>query len=280
MGTKVQQRDDSWFSLASEQLSTPETVLRSHAAYGDSLSLAILIYVTRQQLSHFWDSSWPLNAISDILRAASKFIVEDTSAELQHEFCAIWNQVVRKMKDVDNWKIAERILKAIRHVYIRLHHDTNSAPTQFSASTSDSNDILDDAGSYPLCCVTGHGHGGSASITFPLPVLSNDAAPPSAVPLTSPSAPSLPVPTPSHVDESVTTPPSLDISHPTPETVDNFPVPVTSPDPAPAGVVREIAAAALQYPSLDPKRLFLHLFLLFPLPHHHLTFPYNTTQTF
>ena len=253
---RVQQRDDSWFSLASEQLSTPETVLRSHAAHGDSLSLAILIYVTRQQLSHFWDSSWPLNAISDILRAASKFNVEDTSAELQHEFCAIWNQVVRKMKDVDNWKIAERILKPIRHVYIRLHHDTNSAPTQFSASTSDSNDILDDTGSYPLCCVTGHGHGGSASITFPLPVLSNDAAPPSAVPLTSPSAPSLPVPAPSHVDESVTTPPSLDISHPTPETVDNFPVPVTSPDPAPAGVVREIAAAGITIPLPSPETSF------------------------
>ena len=263
MGTKVQQRDDSWFSLASEQLSTPETVLRSHAAYGDSLSLAILIYVTRQQLSHFWDSSWPLNAISDILRAASKFNVEDTSAELQHEFCAIWNLVVRKMKDVDNWKIAERILKPIRHVYIRLPHDTNSAPTQFSASTSDSNDILDDTDSYLVCCVTGHGHGGSASTTFPLPVLHNDAPPSSPVPLTSPGAPSLPVPALSHVDESLTTPPSLDISHPTPETVDNFHVPVTSPNPAPAGVVREIVAAGITIPLPSPETSFFYVYLSF-----------------
>jgi hypothetical protein len=85
---RVQQRDDSWFNLASDQLGVPETVLRSHAAHGDNLSFAILIYVTRQQFSHIRNPSWPSNTISNVLEAASKFNVQDTSPELQHEFCA------------------------------------------------------------------------------------------------------------------------------------------------------------------------------------------------
>ena len=43
---RVQRHDDSWFILASEELGIPETFLREYAAHGDSLSLAILIYVT------------------------------------------------------------------------------------------------------------------------------------------------------------------------------------------------------------------------------------------
>ena len=44
---RVQQHDDSWFLIASDQLGIPETVLRSYAAHGDNLLFAILIYVTR-----------------------------------------------------------------------------------------------------------------------------------------------------------------------------------------------------------------------------------------
>ena len=45
---KAQGRDDSWFTLASDELGIPETVLRGYAAHGDSLSLAILILVALQ----------------------------------------------------------------------------------------------------------------------------------------------------------------------------------------------------------------------------------------
>jgi hypothetical protein len=37
---RVQHHDDPWFILASDELGIPEPVLRSHAAHGDSLSLA------------------------------------------------------------------------------------------------------------------------------------------------------------------------------------------------------------------------------------------------
>jgi hypothetical protein len=92
---RVRRHDDSWFILASDELGIPEVVLRSHAADGDNLSFAILIYVTRQQFTYIRDPSWPSDAISGVLTAASKFNVQDTSPELQHEFCALWNQIVR-----------------------------------------------------------------------------------------------------------------------------------------------------------------------------------------
>ena len=96
---RVQRHDDSWFDLASNELGIPETSLREYAAHGDSLSLAILIYVTRQQYTHIRNPSWPWRVISGVLRAASKNLnAQDTSPELQHEFCALWNEVVRDGK--------------------------------------------------------------------------------------------------------------------------------------------------------------------------------------
>ena len=249
---RVQQRDDPWFILASDQLGIPETVLRSHATHGDNLSFAILIYVTRKQFNHFKDSSWPSYTISDVLGAASKFNVEDTSPELQHEFCALWNQVVRKAQNVGNWNLSKRILKPIRHVYIRLHQGTNCAPTLFSASTSENNNILDEPDSYPVCHVTGHVDDGSASITFPHPVPHGDSAP-SPLSLTSLGASSIPVPAPFNIDKSLNAPPLLINSHPTPHTIDNLHVPVTLPDPATAGVMQDIVAADIPTPLPTPE---------------------------
>jgi hypothetical protein len=253
---RVQQRDDSWFILASGQLGTPETVLRSHATHGDNLSLAVLIYVTRQQFSHIGNPSWPSDTISDILTSASKFNAQDTSPELRHEFCALWNEVVRKAHNDNNWKISKRILKPIRHVYICLHQGTNSTPTQFHASTSDGNNVLDDPDSYPVCNVTDHVHNGPASITFPLPVPHDDPAPfPGS--RTGLVAPSLPVLAPLHIDESLTAPPPLDNLHPT-RTVDNLHVLVTSPlaDPATIGALRDVVATGIATPLLTPETSF------------------------
>jgi hypothetical protein len=253
---RVHQHDDSWFILASNQLSIPETVLRSHAAHGDNLSFAILIYITRQQFSHSGNSSWPSYAILDVLSAASKFNVQDTSPELQHEFCALWNQVVRKaqddQEDDSNWKISSCILKAIRHVYTCLHHNTNSAPTQFSATTSDANDVLDEPDSYPVCDVTGHVHNPSTSTTFPHTVPDDDAAP-SPISLTSLDAPSIPLPAPFLIDEIVTTVPLLDNSHLTLQTAESFRIIVTPPDPSPAGALQDIVTSGITTPHPAPE---------------------------
>jgi hypothetical protein len=166
---RAQPRDDSWFILASYELGIPEAVLRDYAMYGDSLSLAILIHITRQQLSLHGELHWPKDSFSKVLEAASEFNVQDTSPDLQHHFCALWNQIVHQVQngdvqDGDARRMVIRILSPVRNVYIALHQDTNSAPTQFSASTDDRDYILWEPSSYPVCNVAGH-HPDTTSLT-------------------------------------------------------------------------------------------------------------------
>ena len=153
---RVQPHDDSWFILASNTLGLPEAVLRDHAAYGDSLSLAVLIHLVRQQFTHFEKSSWPSSEFSDVLEAASKFEVQDTSPELQNEFCALWTQIVRKVRNDNNRLMEMWTLKPIRNAYISLHQDTDFVPTQFSASTGYQVYNFDFPSTYPVCNVAGH----------------------------------------------------------------------------------------------------------------------------
>ena len=121
---KMQPRDDSWFILASNELRVQEAVLRDHATNGNSLSLAILIHLTRQQFSHLGNRNWPSDTFSFVLWFASKFNARDTSPELQHKFCALWNQIVRKMQNDNDRSLAKLLLRNIHKVYIALHEDT------------------------------------------------------------------------------------------------------------------------------------------------------------
>ena len=149
---RAQRRDKLWFILASDVLDIPETLLLDHAAHGDNLSFTILIHVTRQQFEHFWDSSWPRYDFSSVLVEASKFNIQDTSPELQHEFCALWNQVVRTVQDNGDRRMALYTLAQIRDVYIAIHQNTDSALTRLSVTT-DWDGILT---SYPVCNVPDH----------------------------------------------------------------------------------------------------------------------------
>jgi hypothetical protein len=128
--------DDSWYVLASDELAVPEAVLRDYATRGDSLSLLILIHVIRQQFIHFRKPSWYYVDFF-VLMEASKFNAQDTSPELQHNFCGLWNQIVNQVQHRDDRLMAFWILGQIRNVYLALHQDTDSAPTQFSTSTGD-----------------------------------------------------------------------------------------------------------------------------------------------
>ena len=64
----------------------------------------------------------------------------------------------------DARRMVIRMLSPIRNVYIALHQDTNSAPTQFSASTDDRDYILWEPSSYPVCNVASH-HPDTTSLT-------------------------------------------------------------------------------------------------------------------
>jgi hypothetical protein len=178
---RAQRRDEPWFILASDELGIPEAFVRDCAAhYSDSLSLAILIRVIHQQFTHFQNMSWPRHEFSFVLSAASELNVQDTSPELQHDFCALWNQIVREVNHRNDHLMTNLSLGPIRNVYIALHQDTDCAPTQFSYSTEDVDDMLRRPSSYPLCNIpdhhpdsTTHGHDVqvSASETFVRDVL-------------------------------------------------------------------------------------------------------------
>ncbi|KAH9071424.1 hypothetical protein EDB83DRAFT_2517226 [Lactarius deliciosus] len=224
---RVERRDESWFILASSVLGVPESVLRDYAA--NSLSLAILIHVVRQQFDHFRKPFWPYFWFDDVLFAASKFDVHDTSPDLQHEFCSLWNQIVLKAQN--NGEMAYSILRPIRRIYLTLHQDTDSAPTRFSASTGDLDDILRDPSSYPVCKVAGHIHDNSA--------IQHDNA--VLVPsISSPAASPLFVSSPLRVIESLADAQPLDNFHPIHQpTIESLPVPVSSPASATASTIQD-----------------------------------------
>jgi hypothetical protein len=122
---RMKPRDDSWFILASSELGVPEDDLRGYAADGSSLSLAILIYLTRQQSSHLGNQ--PSDMFSSIVLLASRFNVRNTSPELQHKICALWNQIVCKAQKDNDWEMAELLLGNIRRVYAAIHGDSEGS---------------------------------------------------------------------------------------------------------------------------------------------------------
>ena len=234
--TNRQSYDESWYILASYELGFPEASLREFAAQDDSLSLVILIHLVRQQFSQFGRRS-PKQKLefSSVLADASEFGAKDTSSALQHEFCALWNQIVNEAQDGDDRGMAVFILRPIRNVFLSLHRYTDSAPTHFSAFTDDMDRILWDPSSYPLCKVS-HTHDDSvaATRTRDIPHDANDTA---FVPsITSPDLP----PSPTHAPLPVSSDaPPLDnqISVPTSTqaigqtTTEGHRIPTVSPSP-------------------------------------------------
>ena len=245
-----QQRGDSWFIFASNELGVPEAVLRDYATHDNNLSLAILTHIIRLRWKflHIWER-WSQAAFFKVLRAASKFNVRDTSPGLQHEFCALWNHIVFQAQDKNYLRATRVILGPIRNVYIALHRDTDAAPTRFSASTSDYDEILSRPSSYPLCDLpchhpgsTPHNHDNSAS----KPVVLHDNAtlvPAShARPDVPSSSTSSTPPTPNNLtdvpplDSDIYLPGSLRLAHQT--AIENLRIPATSQNPVTARVMQ------------------------------------------
>ena len=252
---RAQRRDDLWFALAADEIGLPESVLRNHATHGNNLSLAILNHVVRQQ--RFFEKDWTRVACSRVLEAASKFDVLDTSPELQHEFCALWNEVTRGA----DYIVSRFILKPIRNVYLTLHLHTDCAPTRFSASTYDEDIILWISSTYPLCNIPGHHpdstahvHDISASTVTPRPVLhDNDALDPTFPP----NGPSLSVTTPILVAENTVDVPQIDnmfalapTSRAHPTATGNLHDSAISPDPAAAAATRDNPSAQTMAPTI------------------------------
>jgi len=145
----VRKRDHRWTALARDHLGVPENVLWDYISRGNSVLLANLIQFTRHA-----DRS--KNFAYAIVQRLSGFDICNTLPELQHDFCAMWNEVVQEAQNGDANSIPVSILYSIRHHYIALHRGTDAAPTAFSEDTPDSDNILFQPSSYPLCNLLSH----------------------------------------------------------------------------------------------------------------------------
>jgi hypothetical protein len=147
----VREGDDRWTALALDHLGVQEGVLRNYLTHGDSLLLANFIQFTRHaDLFKFFDYAIVKNLLE------FKLDICNTLPELQHDFCAMWNQVVQEEQSGDADDNPVWILNSIRHHYIALHRGTDAAPTAFSEDTPDDDDILSQPSSYPLCNLPSH----------------------------------------------------------------------------------------------------------------------------
>jgi hypothetical protein len=241
---RVQPRDDAWFILASKALGIPEAVLRDYATHGENLSLAILIHVVRHQFSHFWKMYRSNVRFYRVLEAASKFKVHDTLPELRHDFCELWNQIVREVQNKDDQTMAFYILGRIRNVFLSLHQQTGSAPpTRLSPFTGDQDDILYDPFLYPLCNVPGNHPNSTAHIHDDDVFIPHGPSNTAPILASSPDTPTVSAHASIRVDETLTTTPLLDknmslpvslqrVHQTTPET-DRIPSTASSLNPIP-----------------------------------------------
>ncbi|KAI0287598.1 hypothetical protein BC826DRAFT_743777 [Russula brevipes] len=167
----LRERDDRWIALAVEQFGLPERALRDQIGHGDSVVLSLLIHMTRQAIRSGFRTL-------KILSSLSNFNIRDTLPGLQHDFCALWNEMVSEARNEGADSTPTRILSEIRRVYITLHHGTTATPTLFSASTGDDNPILSSPSSYPFCDIASHISAATAHV---------HTAPPPDIPLSVPS---------------------------------------------------------------------------------------------
>jgi hypothetical protein len=150
----VRDCDDSWVALTIHTYGIPESDLRDNIALGgDSVLLTILIQVTRLFIRSDFIVSDVVEMFSEMF---SKLDIFKTLPGQQHDFCTLWNEIVQEARNRESPKIPLRILRMIRHLYMKLHHNTDAAPTAFSPSTPRVNPILNHVEAYPFCRIVSH----------------------------------------------------------------------------------------------------------------------------
>ena len=149
--------DERWSTLAMDELGISKYVLWRYLEHGDSVLLANLIHATRQFFHSLLQPNSDLTRKSlSILSSLSKFDILNTLPELQHDFCALWNEIVEKARrsGADNNPFID-ILIEIRSLYVGLH-GTNAALTYIFASTTSYDEPLRQPDLYPLCTMPDH----------------------------------------------------------------------------------------------------------------------------
>jgi hypothetical protein len=132
----VWERNDRWMKLTAEHLGISEHLLHDYLAQGDTVLLADLIHLIRLLSRTDW-------VTPDILRPLTRFDVRNTHPGVQHDFCAMWNELVLESRSKGALTRLRTVLKAVRPIYRDLHQD--------EAGTSRSK--------YPLCTNVEHRSG-------------------------------------------------------------------------------------------------------------------------
>jgi hypothetical protein len=152
----VPEREDRWMAVTKDQLDVSDDVFQDYLTHGHSVLLANLIHITRPLfrlcLGDVLNMTYDLSLI---LPRISKFDIENTLPELQHDFCSLWNEITREAHDRGSYFIAYHVLRPIQHLYIALHPDADAPPTAFD-STDDQDSILFQPSSYSLCNIPTH----------------------------------------------------------------------------------------------------------------------------
>jgi len=110
-----------------------QSTLQGYLEHDDTDALlANLIFMTRIILlfrsTHAEDSVLKVSSMT--LRELSKVDVQHASSELRHEYCDLWNVLVRQARDGTDpsaQMVAEDLLRPLRKNYNRLHDSTDAA---------------------------------------------------------------------------------------------------------------------------------------------------------
>lgn len=124
-----------WIQLVGDHLRMPESTLEGHLDHMENVSLAnlnhIVSHITQYEPQGVTSSAYDsvLESLK-ILKSICKLDVQATLPPLQHEFCNLWNQLVRKHLDqsADNRtrKISETALDHICGFHEALHERTGT----------------------------------------------------------------------------------------------------------------------------------------------------------
>jgi hypothetical protein len=210
------ERNYRWKALVMGQLGISEDVLQDYLTHDDSVFLANFIYIIRQFFRFYQGNRRVSAALDLILPAISGFDVQDTLPELQHDFCALWNEIVLEERKGVGSMVLGNILRPIEYIHIALHRRTDAGG--ILAAKFGSTSLL-----YPLCNTPDHhSHpndaavGATSEITRPPNVLPPDIVRnPTTHSASSDVSPS-PVLNPDHIRIHLADEPSLhDVPYPT-----------------------------------------------------------------
>jgi hypothetical protein len=187
----VQGNNDRWIALTADQLGKSEDDIRGYLAHGkDNILLASLIHIIHQIIS-------PSSVVNQDMagyvafrfpESLCRFDIQATSLSLQHNFCALWNEIVPETRNSEYFSVPRCILRKICPLYIELHPGTDPILDEWIVS------------SYPLCNNPDHRPGSTP-----------DSIPATPLPPTNPAHTS-PHPSDTYSTGHVTDPPQLPIA--------------------------------------------------------------------